>query len=155
MFSQTSFCVIRTALFVALLASGFVALSSKPAVNAAGTSQKRQYVCRMKLQWDNTNDIAEFDAAYVSQSGPDDFKGKYDSPGQATATVDAASRNGTWNILFIYTDAKHHNLTKQLTGIGTKDPQTHQFTVDGDYKTFLGGTDIKRDGQFHLRGKCK
>lgn len=116
----------------------------------------KNFVCRMKGQWlDNPNDVFEFDAAYVWNNGEDDFKGVYDNPGQARANIDGAARKGIWNIVLSYTDDKHKNMFKRLVGKGAKDPVTHDIIVTGDYKTFLGTSDIKHDGQFRLQGKCK
>lgn len=134
----------------AAVVAGVVSVLPPPA------SAGRNFVCRMKGQWlDNPNDTFEFDAAYVYNNGEDDFKGVYDNPGQARAMIDGAARKGIWNILLTYTDDKHKNMFKKLVGKGAKDPVTHEIVVTGDYKTFLGANDIKKDGQFRLQGKCK
>src|SRR5262245_58326023 len=114
------------------------------------------FVCRIKGQWlDNPNDVFEFDASYIYNNGEDDFKGVYDNPGQARATIDGVARKGIWNIVLTYTDDKHKNMFKKLIGKGEKDRINHEIVVTGDYKTFIGTSDIKHDGQFKLHGKCK
>lgn len=137
---------------------GFAAAVALGVLAAVPTSAEAgsKFICRMKGQWlDNPNDTFEFDAAYIYNNGEDDFNGKYDNPGQATADIAGAARKGVWNILLTYTDDKHKNMQKKLVGKGEKDRTTHEIIVTGDYKTFLGANDIKHDGQFKLHGKCR
>lgn len=133
-----------------------VALGVFAALPREATAQKRTFACHMKGMWvDNPSDIFEFDAAYIYNHGEDDFNGVYTNPGAASAKIVGSARNGIWNILLTYTDAAHANMLKKLIGKGLQDPTTHDIIVTGDYHTFLGANDIKKDGQFKLDGKCK
>jgi hypothetical protein len=135
--------------------AGAIALGLVAVLPGQATAAQN-FICRMKGQWlDNPNDVFEFDAKYVYNNGEDDFSGRYDNPGQATADITGAARKGTWNILLTYSDSAHKGMLKKLVGKGTKDQTTHEIIVTGDYKTFLGANDIKHDGQFKLHGKCK
>jgi|HubBroStandDraft_4_1064222.scaffolds.fasta_scaffold252584_2 hypothetical protein len=132
-----------------------VALGVFAALPREATAQKR-FACHMKGIWaDNPSDVFEFDAAYVYNRGEDDFTGVYTNPGAASANIVGAARNGVWNIVLTYTDSAHANMIKKLIGKGTQDQATHDIIVKGDYHTFLGANDIKKDGQFTLDGKCK
>ncbi|MFT3767578.1 MAG: hypothetical protein QM820_19155 [Minicystis sp.] len=139
---------------------GIAALTLTAAVGAiaatAGNADADQKLrCRMKGTWVESNDDFEFDADYLAKEGPDYFAGKYVNPGQAEADIIGNAVNGTWTIILTYTDAGHKNMLKKLVGTGSKDRRTHELVVTGDYKTYLGASDIKKDGRFKLHGKCK
>jgi hypothetical protein len=138
-----------------LCVGAVVALGVFAALPHEATAQSR-FTCRMKGVWaDNPSDVFEFDAAYIYNRGEDDFTGVYDNPGIAKANIIGAARNGTWNIVLTYVDDKHKGMLKKLIGKGTQDQATHDIIVKGDYHTYLGANDIKKDGQFTLDGKCK
>lgn len=123
------------------------------AISTAEADQK--LLCRMKGTWIESNDDFEFDANYLAKDGPDYFAGKYVNPGASTADIIGKAQEGTWTIVFTYTDAGHKNMIKKLVGTGSKNKKTHELVVTGEYKTFLGTSDIKKDGRFKLHGKCK
>ena len=121
-----------------------------------GTAEADQKLrCRMKGTWVESSDDFEFDADYLAKDGPDYFAGKYVNPGQAEADIIGKAEKGTWTIILTYTDAGHKNMIKKLIGTGSKDRRTHELVVSGDYKTYLGANDIKKDGRFKLHGKCR
>lgn len=121
-----------------------------------GTAEADQKLrCQMKGTWVESNDDFNFEADYLAKDGPDYFAGKYTNPGQGEADVIGNAEQGTWTIIVTYTDAAHKNMIKKLIGTGAKDKKTHKLVVTGDYKTFLGMNDIKKDGHFKLQGKCK
>lgn len=115
----------------------------------------KRFICQMTGTWVESRDDFKFEAAYFSKDGPDSFKGQYINPGFAEADVVGNAASGTWTILLTYTDAGHKGMMKKLIGRGAKDPKTHLLTVEGDYKTYLGANDIKKDGRFKLVGICR
>lgn len=134
---------------VSLVAAGILVL-------AAGDAQAdKRFMCRMKGTWVGTTDDFHFDAIYIAKDGPDTFTGRYTNPGTAVADIVGNAAKGVWTILLTYTDAGHKGMLKKLIGRGTKDPVTHLVNIEGDYKTFLGANDIKKDGKFKLLGTCK
>jgi hypothetical protein len=140
---------------------GIAALAAVGMIGAAAAystpaEADQRFLCRMKGTWDgNANDVFEFDAVYIAKDGPDTFTGKYINPGAAEADIIGNAVAGTWTIILSYTDAGHKNMLKKLIGQGSKDRVTHELKVEGLFKTYLGTSDIKKDGKFLLHGKCK
>lgn len=130
------------------------------AVGALGIGMKdaqadKRFTCQMTGTWVESNDDFKFIAAYIAKDGPDTFTGRYSNPGTAEADIIGNASNGFWTIILTYTDAGHRGMIKKLIGRGAKDPKTHLLKVEGNYKTYLGTNDIKKDGQFRLLGACK
>lgn len=115
----------------------------------------KRFICQMTGTWAETNDDWKFEAAYISKDGPDTFTGRYTNPGTAEANVVGNAASGVWSIVLTYTDAGHKGMVKKLIGKGAKDPKTNLLKVEGDYKTFVGTNDIKKDGRFKLIGVCR
>jgi hypothetical protein len=139
---------------------GIAALAAVGMIGAAAAystpaEADQRFMCKMKGTWVESNDEFLFDAVYIAKDGPDTFTGKYVNPGAAEADIIGNAIAGTWTIVLAYTDAGHKNMFKKLIGKGSKDRVTHELLVEGDYKTYLGTGDIKKDGRFKLHGKCK
>lgn len=145
---------------------GIAALATIAAIGAAVATQgtasaakEQLFFCDMKGTW--TSDSSKnpddfiFLAEYLAKDGPDYFAGKYENPGQASADIVGRANNGTWEILFSYTDSGHKGMIKKATGTGIRDGGRNEITVNGRYKTYLGTNDIKADGDFKLHGKCR
>ncbi len=145
---------------------GIAALATIAAIGAAVATQgtasaakEQMYFCDMKGTWvpdssKNPDDFI-FLAEYLAKDGPDYFAGKYENPGQASADIIGRANNGTWEIIFTYTDAGHKGMLKKATGTGMRDGGKNEITVTGRYSTFLGTNDIKAGGDFKLHGKCR
>jgi len=112
------------------------------------------FFCDMKGTWDGKDDFI-FLAEYLAKDGPDYFAGKYVNPGQAEADIIGRANNGVWEIVFTYTDAGHKGMAKKATGKGYRDGAKNELSVEGNYKTFIGANDIRKDGFFKLHGKCR
>lgn len=127
--------------------------------HTASAAKEQLYFCDMRGTWtsDSTKNPDDFLflAEYLAKDGPDYFAGKYENPGQASADIIGRANNGTWEIIFTYTDSGHKGMLKKATGTGIRDGGRNEITVNGRYKTFLGANDIKADGDFKLHGKCR
>ena len=123
---------------------------------ASGTARAdKRFICQMTGTWVESRDDWKFEAAYTSKDGPDTFTGRYTNPGTADADVVGNAASGLWTILLTYTDAGHKGMVKKLIGKGAKDPKTNLVKVEGNYKTYIGANDLKKDGRFRLLGVCK
>lgn len=144
---------------------GIAALAAVAAIGTAVATQgtasaakEQMYFCDMEGAWINASGAHDnfiFLAEYLAKNGPDYFAGKYENPGQATADIIGRAKDGTWEIIFTYTDPGHKNMLKKAVGRGRRDGTRNEITVQGTYKTFLGMNDIKADGTFKLHGKCR
>lgn len=145
---------IGIAALATLAAAGAVVATQ----GAAFAAKHKTYFCDMKGTWINAagnKDDFLFLAEYVDKNGPDYFAGKYVNPGQAEADITGRATNGTWEIVFLYTDPSHKNMKKVAVGQKVGDGGKKEITVEGTYSTFLGNNDTGQDGLFRLHGKCR
>lgn len=144
----------NSAKLLAMMAFAGIGVSSL----ASEVFADRLIKCRMKGTWSKTGtagDDFEFDASYIAKDGPDTFTGRYVNPGQSEGEFVGAATNGKWLILLKYTDAGHKGMTKEMIGTGYKDPKKNLIVISGNYRTLVGGSDIKASGLFKLAGTCR
>jgi hypothetical protein len=135
--------------FISLVSLGLVGGSAVPARAEA------KYTCEMKGMWVEEKDGFGFVANYLAKDGPDSFTGIYvNSSAGATANVKGTNSGGVWTILLTYTDDKHKNFIKELTGKGTWDGKTSQMSVAGNFSAKRDGKETGK-GTFTLNGTCK
>ncbi len=131
-----------------------LALSLVSAMSGEASAQSRQ-TCHMRGVWNGaSNDVFEFDAAYVYNRGEDDFSGIYTNPGVSQANISAAARKGTWNILLSYIDPAHRGWQRKLVGTGMLDGTSHGILISGSYRQLVPGGPTS-SGTFVIDGKCK
>ncbi len=141
-------------MLVSLGLGAALALALVSALPGEASAQLHQ-TCHMRGVWNGaTNDVFEFDAAYVYNHGEDDFTGIYTNPGVSQANISAAARKGTWNILLSYVDGAHKGWQRKLVGTGMLDGTRHGILISGSYQQFVPNGAVT-SGTFVIDGKCK
>lgn len=122
---------------------------------AASARADVKYTCDMKGKWIEDKDDFAFLANYLAKDGPDSFTGIYvNASAGATANIVGTNSGGTWTITLTYTDDKHKNFVKELSGKGKWDAATTTMTVNGAFSAKRDGKEVGK-GTFNLLGTCK